>query len=358
MSADPASGWPASDEAMAAAARFLREAGPRLVVVCDRDVDGITGAELIARALGPRGHTVERWAPPRGAHAHSPATRAHLDRRAPDAVVVVDQGSRAGAIAPGRPTLVIDHHQPSSAPDGAVFLSAYGHEPIAPSSLLTYALLQRALPDDAEALAALGWLALLGTVADLGLPRASALPGVAPLVERWPKRDVSEAVALLNAARRAPVEATAAAQAVLAAARAPGDIARALVPGVETLREARRAVNAEVERCARVAPRFYGSVAVLRFSSPAQIHALIATRWVSRLPKYVILAANDGYLAGRVSFSMRAFDRARDLVALIRGLGVDPGGGELGHGHAQATGGNLPPDAFEQLLTAFAAIAA
>jgi hypothetical protein len=229
---------------------------------------------------------------------------------------------------------------------------------------LTYALLLRALPDDGQALAELGWLALLGTVADLGLPRAAALPGVAALVERWPKRDLSEAVALLNAARRAPVEATSVAQAVLAAARAPGDIARGRLPGVETLRAARRAVNAEVQRCARVAPRFYGPVAVLRFSSPAQIHALIATRWVSRLPKYVVLAANDGYLPGRVSFSMRAFDRARDLVALVRGIGLgldDAGAGagaELGHGHAQATGGNLAPDAFERLLAAFAALCA
>jgi hypothetical protein len=347
--------WPAADEAMRRAARFLRAAGLRLLVVSDRDVDGLTGAELVARTLGERGVSVERWAPPRGAHAHSPLTRAHIEARAPDAVVVIDQGSRAGAIAPGRPTLVIDHHQPSGIPDGALFLSAFNHEPIAPSSLLTFVLLTRAFPEATATLARLGWLALLGTAADLGIETALRLPVAATLRGDVTKRDVTEAIALVNAARRAPVDATPIAQAVLAAARSPRDISSGAVDGVTTLREARRAVAAEVQRCARVAPKFYGRVAVLHLSSPAQVHPLIATRWVSRLPKHLILAANDAYLPGRVAFAMRTADKTFDLVAFLRGLAIDGTGPEFAHGHAQASGGHVTPDAFARLLAAFTA---
>ena len=39
----------------------------------------------------------------------------------PQALVVLDQGSRAGpALLPGTPTLIIDHHQSREFPEGAV----------------------------------------------------------------------------------------------------------------------------------------------------------------------------------------------------------------------------------------------
>jgi single-stranded-DNA-specific exonuclease len=338
------------------AARFLRAVGPRVLAVGDRDVDGLTGAELLARTLGARGHTVERWAPPRGTHSHSPETRAHIEARNPDAVIVVDQGSRAGAIAPGRPTLVIDHHQPSGAPDGAVFLSAVNSRPIAPSSLLTYALLLHAFPDERERLGQLGWLALLGTAADLGIDAALEMPIASSLRGDSSRRAFTESIALLNAARRAPVETTTIAQKVLARARSARDIMTGAVDGVAHLREARDAVNAEVQRCARVAPKFYGPVAVLHLSSPAQVHALIATRWVGRLPKHIILAANDAYLPGRVAFSMRAADKSRDLVAFLKALPVGDMGPEYANGHAVATGGHVSREAFDRLLAAFSAV--
>jgi hypothetical protein len=51
------------------------------------------------------------------------------------------------------------------------------------------------------------------------------------------------------------------------------------------LLEARQEINAEVERQTHAAPKFSkdGKIAVLRINSKAQVHPVIATRWVRLL---------------------------------------------------------------------------
>ena len=51
----------------------------------------------------------------------------------------------------------------------------------------------------------------------------------------------------------------------------------------ERLRSARAEINKEVERHTHTPPKFSkdGKIAVLRINSAAQIHPVIATRWVS-----------------------------------------------------------------------------
>jgi hypothetical protein len=39
--------------------------------------------------------------------------------------MVLDQGSRSGALLPGVPTLVIDHHQPEGFPEGATVSAGF-----------------------------------------------------------------------------------------------------------------------------------------------------------------------------------------------------------------------------------------
>jgi single-stranded-DNA-specific exonuclease len=91
--------------------------------------------------------------------------------------------------------------------------------------------------------------------------------------------------------------------------------------------------------------------ALIRFSSPAQVHPLVAAQWRRRLAPRAVIAANDGYLAGRVNFAVRGGDG--DLRRLL--LGALPGqGGEYAHGHARATGGSLLPEDLERLLAALA----
>jgi single-stranded-DNA-specific exonuclease len=62
-----------------------------------------------------------------------------------------------------------------------------------------------------------------------------------------------------------------------------------------------------------------------------------------------VIAANDGYLSGRVNFSVRG--GAGDLTRVLRAALPDAHG-EYAHGHPRATGGSLVPDDFEQLLEA------
>jgi single-stranded-DNA-specific exonuclease len=89
-------------------------------------------------------------------------------------------------------------------------------------------------------------------------------------------------------------------------------------------------------------------VALLRFSSPCQVHPLVAIAWSRRLAPRIVIAANDGYLSGRVNFAVRA---AADLRAfLLEALPGEPC--EYAHGHSRATGGSLTTDRFETLLAA------
>jgi hypothetical protein len=128
------------------------------------------------------------------------------------------------------------------------------------------------------------------------------------------------------------------------------DILNARDPDVARLDAYRRAVQAEVGRVSRVPPRIYGDAAVLRFTSAAQIHPIIATRWSRRLAPAVVLAANDGYLPGRVNFAARSHSDV-DLLQWLRGLPFTPSSeSEYANGHPRATGGSLPIDDFERFI--------
>ena len=95
-----------------------------------------------------------------------------------------------------------------------------------------------------------------------------------------------------------------------------------------------------------------GPAALVRFSSAAQVHPVVAARWTRRLAPAVVIAANDGYLPGRVNFALRSAAPA-DLLAWLRRLPFAPAHeGEYANGHARATGGSLTPDDFERFLAA------
>ena len=64
------------------------------------------------------------------------------------------------------------------------------------------------------------------------------------------------------------------------------------------LLQARAEINDEVERHTHAAPKFSknGKIAVLRINSAAQVHPVIATRWVSSNPFSAQLLASDVFL--------------------------------------------------------------
>jgi single-stranded-DNA-specific exonuclease len=249
----------------------------------------------------------------------------------PDGVpAILDWGVRAL----DRPALIVDHHVPEAeAGPGQVLLSGHGEEP----ETTTAALMRRVCPEQPA------WLAAVGAVGDLG-DRGLALPECAGV----PKTLVRRLVPLVNAPRRGPgLDAVRTALALLVEHDEP----RAVLadPRIAELEAARDAWRAAWEEVRRTAPRVGERAALVRFSSPYQVHPLAAQMWARRLAPRPVVAANDGYLPGRVNFSVRGGDG--DLRALLQA--ALPGtGGEFAHGHAAATGGSLTPEQFDRLLEA------
>ena len=121
-------------------------------------------------------------------------------------------------------------------------------------------------------------------------------------------------------------------------------------PRIVDLDEAKRECKSELDRAMRTAPVVGEDIALLRFSSRCQVHPLVARTWARRLAPRVVVAANDGYLPGRVNFAMRGGEGS--LLALLRSALPEDVVGEVAHGHDRATGGSLPPEDFERVMGA------
>lgn len=339
--------WPASAKLLEDGRRFLLEIArdPRIVIAFHGDVDGLSAAVLVERAFRRlQQENVLMLPAGKGENVYSTGMRDRIGDSKATSLIVLDMGSRGEPILPRVPTLVIDHHQLEGVSPGAVVVSSYGHDPIAPTSLLTYILL-RPLVDLVEQ----EWLAWLGVVADLGVN--APFPETKATLKKYGRRNITEAVSLLNAAKRSSTHDVRTALGVLEKASHPADIALDRVEGVERLVAYREEVNTEVSRCSRTAPRFADHVALIRFSSQAQVHPLVAARWARRLPDYIVIAANDGYIPERVSFSVRSTADI-DLIRFLRNLRVSNVEGEFGYGHVRATGGSVAQEDFERILKA------
>lgn len=334
--------WPADLTAIAHARDFLRTCTGTVAIACDNDVDGLCAAVIVERALTGRAACVETIPARRGEHVHHDSMRDRIRAAAPQALVVLDIGSRPGAILPGVPTLVIDHHNPERGlPPGAIVVNGYDREPVAPTSVLA-CVVCGALTQDLDT----GWLATLGAVADLGTAGSFAQRLGIPMGGAAWVRTAS----LLNAARRAPDPEPRAALEVLRATRDVRDLLAGRVPGIERLEDFRQQVRQEMDRVSRVPPLTVGHAALIRFSSGAQVHPVVATRWTRRLDPLVVIAANAGFLPGRVNFAIRSH-RPLDLLRWLRSLPFTPAGdAEYANGHARATGGSVSPSDFERLV--------
>jgi single-stranded-DNA-specific exonuclease len=337
--------WPAPEAALEQARDFLEACRDQhVLVVPHTNVDGLTSGVLMLRALQSLGARPTARLPGKGEDALHPAFLARLRSSSAEALVLLDMGSRVEPVLPGARTLLVDHHASEVSPPGARVLTSRGHEPVANTSLLTYVLTSSfVVPGPLE------WLAVLGTVADLGTD--APMPFLKDALRRAKRSSVTEAVALLNAARRSSRSAAPLAMQVLLRAGSATDIAEGRVPGVDALRDCRLEVQREVARCAKTPPRFAGHQALLMFSSEAQVHPLVAMRWVSRLPDHVVIAANTGYLPDRVDFVLRSHAPV-DLLAMLRGVDLPALGGSSAHGHVHATGGSLPPGDFVRVMEA------
>lgn len=329
------------------AARDFLQALPekaRVAVAYHGDADGTGSAALAIRYLERTGRTVVlAVAPGKGESLYGEAFTQRLRALQPDALLVLDQGSRAQAVLPEVPTLVVDHHDaPLEGVPVAVYLSGLSDMPVPSASLMTWRLLSP-LIDLSDA----AWYMAVGTIGDLG--KDAPFPELAAAKKAFGLKNLTETVALVNAAKRASAHDTTTSLQALLVAHTPAEIATGQIAEYDRLAEYRAEVQAERARCAKVAPKFAGDWALLRFSSPCQMHGLVAASWVGRLPKHIVLAANEGYTPGNVHFSVRTRRPEENLLERLRVHRETVGSPELGQGHQQATGGQLPVKQFETL---------
>ena len=178
-------------------------------------------------------------------------------------------------------------------------VSACHYPPVATSALLTYEICKLLHPDIVSSCA---FLCAMGTHGDLGttLKWKPPFPDMAETFKQYSKKAINDAVSLINArkqassspplilvhafdtstARRTAKFDVISAWEALLAAKTPKDLLTN-----SRLLEARAEINDEVERHTHAAPKFSkdGKIAVLRINSGAQVHPVIATRWVPYL---------------------------------------------------------------------------
>lgn len=324
--------------------KFLERAQPdtRIVGLHDSDADGVTAGVVWQRGLERLGFAPTRLIPNRERNAWTPSNRALLAELRPEMLFVMDLGSQPNPVLDGVPTCFIDHHHPEGCPPGDTLISAYTWNPIPNTSLLIYDLLSPRVD-----ISDLDWIAAIGALSDLGDKAPFALVNQAK--KKYTAKYLREVTSLVNASRRAGEYNPEAAARALLFCDGPRALFDADSLDVDFLRRAREEVKAAMEEARKAAPTFAGQVALVRLNTPCQVHPLIAQSWRTRLPKYIVIVANEGYMPGRVNFSARAM-ADKNVLEFLRGFDLGEGEGNFGHGHDQASGGSLPADRWNLLL--------
>jgi hypothetical protein len=372
--------WPASCAAMRAARTFVQTAAGSnaTVVICpDKDADGLSSGVIMYRTLerlGLNADCIKVHLLSKGSSLFSANELSSLASLKPTHIIVLDQGSRGEpALVPGVPTLVLDHHYSTAFPDDAIVCSAAMHEPIATTALLTYELCQNYWGRDADQI---GYLAIIGTMGDLGASVKWSAPfpeHLGSLAKTLGKKNLTDAVALVNAPRRSSAYNVVDAWQSLLDTKSPSDILHfSTNKHLKGLIAARDEVADEVARVGRTAPLWSQDkrTACFIIDSPCQVHPLVATRWAFLHSKdlEMIMCANKGFMTGMVHFSCRIPKHRRkddgtanavNLQEVLQGYASSNdelqsflksgSAGSFAQGHREASGGVLNLHAWEML---------
>ena len=314
-------------------------------ILTDADADGLPAGALLVRALQAAGYervTVE--ARGKFENAWQPAVHERLRLRAPEALLIVDLGTRPDVLLPGVPTLLIDHHAPFGTPPGATLLTSYGTEPTATSGLLALWCAQAIAPALADEL---GWMAGISLLSDLG--DKAPFAELAESKKRFGATAIKDLTVLLNAPRRTACGDASEALKLLLRADSPKAALAMPSPELDALRTAKVEVSAALAEARKSPPRFStkwreqlgADLIAVRIDTPCQVHPLVAQIWRQRFPKAVIFGVNVGFRPGFVHFAGRA-PKNINLVQFLRAHTPTGADGTFGGGHDQASGGALP----------------
>ena len=329
----------------------------RIHILTDSDCDGLPAGVLLVRGLRAAGYTaVTAETKRKGESAWLPEVIARLAAARPEALFVLDLGSRPDALLPGVPTLLLDHHLPGGIPPGAELVTGYGSEEKGWGATPTTGLLAwwaiRPLMSPA-AHADLLWLAPLSILSDLG--DKAPFAELAEAKKRWPAGPMRNAVALLNAPRRTGQADASRAFALLLHAKNPKDV----IAGAEAagLVAAKAEAGEALATARKGAPKFSrkfreqlgADLVAIRMDTTCQVHPLVAQTWRGRFNKSIVMGVNFGFRSGFVHFSARG-PRGVSVIQFLREHappGVDQG---YGNGHDQASGGAVPTAAWDAFI--------
>lgn len=322
----------------------------RVHILTDSDCDGLPAGALLVRALRLAGYqavTIE--AKRKGESAWNPDVLDRLRAQEPEALFVLDLGSRADPMLPGVTTLLIDHHLPGGIPPEAELITGYGADtdtlPAPTTGLLVYWCIQGILRP--EQYRPLLWLAALSILSDLG--DKAGFDELAEARTIWPTGPMRDAVALLNAPRRTASADASEALAALLIAQSPKQITTGELPQTASLKQAKEEVAAALAVAKKAAPKFSrkyretlgADLVALRMDTPCQVHPLVAQTWRGRFKDSIVMGVNFGFRPGYVHFSARG-PKGVNVIHFLREhapAGADQG---YGNGHDQASGGAVP----------------
>jgi hypothetical protein len=321
--------------------RFLDAGGQATTIISHTDADGLCSAAILKRYLFRKGFTARHIYPGKGESAFSPGTVDTLRQIGPSNLFVLDLGIMEQPPVAGIPTAFIDHHRPFGHPEESVVISSYGAEPTTPTSSVILDVLSQL--DDIDDLR---WLGAVGTAGDLG--SGFVFSHADEAVKRLKRTDLAEAAILINSAKRSSKYDIDTAIGLLDGADEISDLVDPRSESVQLLETYRAEVNQEVRRCRHEKPHFRWKAAVVPFRSTCDIQGLIAETWRRQLKKYLVIAANFGYLEGKVAYVIRTeLDTSViDFMESIKPQGLDR---HVVFGHDKAAGAVLDRELWFEL---------
>lgn len=320
--------------------RFISGAGESCLLLSHVDADGLCSAEIMKRFLTEQGIKVAHIYPHRGENAFTESTIQRISKLAPSSMIVLDLGIMDKKIASGIPILLIDHHRPHGIPKEAYVISSYGIDPSLPTSLLAYLLVRE--PNSPIDYA---WLGALGAMGDLGADfKLASVEEFADL----PKTKLKDAEVLINSAKRSSSYDIDTAIDLLSDAKNIETLIDKRDQRVRKLAEYRKEVNNEVRRCRHEPPIFRWKVAMVAFESRCDIQGLIAETWRRLLSRYIVIAANFGYIEGKVAYVIRSQTDVNliEFMESMRPAGYDQ---HICFGHDHAGGGIIEKEIWKDV---------
>lgn len=309
------------------------DSGKPILILTHNDADGLSAGAILARAFD---HAKREWRIRilgRGENPWSDDLRAELGKLDIGGLIVADLGLREGAIKPGTPTIIIDHHVPTGGAGDATVISGFGEDPIPTTSLLAWRCAAAIGTNDD-----LLWLAAIGLIGDLG--EKAPFEELAAAKKQHTAAALREATSLVNAPRRTGGGHAQPAFDLLMKAAGAKDALSGRYAELDVLKAAREEVKAALEIAKRAPPRVAGDVALISLDTPCQVHPLVAQAWRMRLKDKIVIAANHGYRQGWIHFATRSAT-GRNLIAFLRDVAPANVDENYGNGHEQATGGAL-----------------